>query len=465
MTSEESPLLASPTAEIQHEALYSRYSRPRKRAIVAIVSLSGLIPLFVSGSFIPSIPQIARDLETTGAVISLAVSVSLLTNSIGTLLWARYAGYYGRRPVYLCSLSSMCFGSLGVAAAWNIPSLLAFRVVQAFGTSSGLSVGMAVIADIYKLEERGTASGIFWGAVLLGPALAPVAGGVAAHYYSWRLMQAILCGFGFVMLLVTFFWLPETSHPGTRGVDKLIQVEGKPKWVWLNPFTSLAILQSPNITLLALATAFVLITDYVLLMPMAYTIGARYNITNEALIGACFIPDGLGSMVGAPIAGWISDYQVVKGRKRRGGEWVPEDRLRGLWFAAAILAPISVLSFSLVIRYIDNVPLGVVLALICLFFNGMGVDMVFGPISTYYVDILHSRSADVMAATMAFRGTILGLSSGTFLPLVDNIGVVPTNAIAAVLAWTGYLMIWSVIRYGGRMRAYVDIGFSTVRDN
>ena len=38
-----------------------------------------------------------------------------------------------------------------------------WRVVQAFGASSGHSVGMGVIGDIYRLEERGTASGIYFG--------------------------------------------------------------------------------------------------------------------------------------------------------------------------------------------------------------------------------------------------------------------------------------------------------------
>ncbi|KAK7679622.1 hypothetical protein QCA50_017333 [Cerrena zonata] len=362
MSTEESPLLGPPSlapesGDLQHELVYTRFTPARKRYIVLLVSLAGLIPLLVAGSFIPSIPAIARDLDTTGAVVSLAVSVSLLTNSIGTLIWARYAGFYGRRPVYLCSLTCQCIGSLGVAFAWNVPSLLSFRTLQAFGTSSGLSVGMGVIADIYKLEERGTASGVFWGAVLLGPALAPVAGGIATHYYSWRLMQVFLSGFGFLLLLATFFTLPETSHPGARGVDKMIEAEGRSTWVWLNPFSSLKLLKSPNITLLALSGAFVLITDYVLLIPIAYTLGARYGLKNEAIIGACMIPDGIGSLVGAPIAGRISDWQVTRGRKRRGGKWVPEDRLRGLWFGAAIAAPISVLCFGLVTKYVDG-PLG-----------------------------------------------------------------------------------------------------------
>ncbi|KAK7679621.1 hypothetical protein QCA50_017332 [Cerrena zonata] len=95
----------------------------------------------------------------------------------------------------------------------------------------------------------------------------------------------------------------------------------------------------------------------------------------------------------------------------------------------------------------------------------MGIDMVFGPISTYYVDVLHNQSSEVMAATMALRGTLIAISSSTFLTLIDNIGIVWTNAIAAALSWIAYLMIWCVIRYGPQMRAFVDVGFSTVRDN
>ena len=43
-----------------------------------------------------------------------------------------------------------------------MPALLLWRVFQAFGASSGLSLGMGVIGDIYRLEERGTASGVFF---------------------------------------------------------------------------------------------------------------------------------------------------------------------------------------------------------------------------------------------------------------------------------------------------------------
>jgi len=62
-------------------------------------------------------------------------------------------------------------GSLGVAASQNIAQLMVWRFVQALGASPGLAVGSGVIGDIYKLEERGQAMGIFFGVRLSSPSL------------------------------------------------------------------------------------------------------------------------------------------------------------------------------------------------------------------------------------------------------------------------------------------------------
>jgi MFS family permease len=80
--------------------------------------------------------------------------------------------------------------------------LFFFRVFQAAGASPGFSIGAGVIGDIYKLEERGTAIGIFLAvsfvlcfedirlvdnsneqAVLLGTSLAPIAGGKMQSFF------------------------------------------------------------------------------------------------------------------------------------------------------------------------------------------------------------------------------------------------------------------------------------------
>ena len=95
---------------------------------------------------------------------------------------------------------------------------------------------------IFKLNSSCTLQ-----AILLGMSLAPAVGGTMAHYYSWRATQYGLFVAGFVSLVLTWLFQPETCQPGTRGVDKLISSEGKARWVWLKPFESLALLRSPNV--------------------------------------------------------------------------------------------------------------------------------------------------------------------------------------------------------------------------
>ncbi len=99
MTSEETPLLvgvpdiAEPRDPTDHDHFYGRFTPWRKRGILTLVSCSGIIPctdsipsrrpeadvylfgtpyvyvVFVSGTFIPAIPQIARDLSTTPEMV------------------------------------------------------------------------------------------------------------------------------------------------------------------------------------------------------------------------------------------------------------------------------------------------------------------------------------------------------------------------------------------------------------
>ncbi|KAL1726632.1 hypothetical protein EV714DRAFT_183999, partial [Schizophyllum commune] len=98
-------------------------------------------PVIVSGSFIPAIPQIAKDLDTGVTSVSFAISVTLLSESFGSLVASSYSTFYGRRPVYLAAIPILCVGSLGAASSATINQLLVWRSVQALGMSPGFSVG------------------------------------------------------------------------------------------------------------------------------------------------------------------------------------------------------------------------------------------------------------------------------------------------------------------------------------
>ncbi|KZT64250.1 MFS general substrate transporter [Daedalea quercina L-15889] len=462
VASEDTPLLVPQSPADKHAALYHRFSPARKRVILALVSLAGIVPLLVLGSFIPAIPQIVADMRSKPSVISLTINLALFAMAFGNLVWAAYSGFYGRRPIYLYSLPTLCIGSIGVAASNSVVELLAWRVVQAVGCSSGMSVGAAVVGDLYALEERGAAMGIFFGAAFIGPAIAPFLGGSAVHFASWRALHLLFALLAVVMFVVMYCFLPETSHPGTRGADHKFGDE-KWRWHWINPLRSLALLRAPNLILVTLVTTVVLMTDFVMSIPLAYTLGKRYNITNEALIGLLFLPVGIGNIIGAPLAGKLSDATVVRWRAARKGVWVPEDRLRASLFGS-VLAPASTLACGLLTQFVPG-RLGIVLNVLALFANGIGVDLALSPASAYYVDVLHARSAEVMSATNAMRSVLIAVMTTGVLPSLEKVGLVWTNAAATVIGWLGLLMLLITIRYGDRMRASVNIEWSTARDN
>jgi hypothetical protein len=72
------------------------------------------------------------------------------------------------------------------------------------------------------------------------------------------------------------------------------------------------------------------------------------------------------------MAGWLSDYYIVKGERSRGGEWLPEDRLKAVIPGALVITPISVLGYGLTTEYLRT-NFGVLLDAFWLFLNGVAV--------------------------------------------------------------------------------------------
>ena len=86
-------------------------------------------------------------------------------------------------------------------------------------------------------------------------------------------------------------------------------------------------------------------------------------------------------LVGSTYAGRLSDKFIVSERKRRGGKWVPEDRLRSTLLGGIILAPGSVIVSGFITQFWSGtVPM--LLNLFCLWLNGIGVspDVLSGPV-------------------------------------------------------------------------------------
>jgi len=66
-------------------------------------------------------------------------------------------------------------------------------------------------------------------------------------------MQVALGVLGVAIFVAILLFLPETSHPGTRGIDKLVTelvesgASSSRMIVFVNPFKALTLMRSPNL--------------------------------------------------------------------------------------------------------------------------------------------------------------------------------------------------------------------------
>ncbi|HUC48582.1 MAG TPA: MFS transporter [Xanthobacteraceae bacterium] len=110
----------------------------------------------------------------------------LLTQAVLIPIYGRLSDLYGRKPVLLFGIGVFLVGSALCGLAWNMISLIAFRIVQGIGAGALIPVSQTVIADIYSGEARarmqGYISSTFGSAAVIGPMI----GGLIATHVSWK---------------------------------------------------------------------------------------------------------------------------------------------------------------------------------------------------------------------------------------------------------------------------------------
>ncbi|WP_331758528.1 DHA2 family efflux MFS transporter permease subunit (plasmid) [Nocardia sp. NBC_01377] len=111
---------------------------------------------------------------------------------------------FGGRATWLLSLSVFFIGSILCGIAWNLNSLIVFRVIQGLGAGLILPALMTLLTQAAGKARLMTAMSSFALLVQVGPILGPVAGGALTDGANWRwlfLVNVPFCVAGIVMAL------------------------------------------------------------------------------------------------------------------------------------------------------------------------------------------------------------------------------------------------------------------------
>lgn len=117
----------------------------------------------------------------------------------------------GMKRLYMITLFCFVVGSALCGLAWNVESLVAFRVIQGLGGGMLQPLGMAIVFTMISPLERPRFMALLGLPVLIGPILGPSLGGYLVEYSSWRMIFLINVPIGLIDIVLAYFLLKETT--------------------------------------------------------------------------------------------------------------------------------------------------------------------------------------------------------------------------------------------------------------
>ncbi|KXS12877.1 MFS general substrate transporter [Gonapodya prolifera JEL478] len=426
-------ILAGPSAGV--------YTLQRKRVILAVVSITGVLGPLMGTIFSPALPDVERDLSTTDVLANLALTLSQVGMALSPLFWAPLSEKIGRRPVLLISQMVNIGGSVMAVLSPTIEVFLVARLVSAIGSGAGLVVGAAVVSDVFPTEERGRAMGVFMMGPLLGPAIAPPIGGVLARFLGWRHIFTTTGVLACLILLSTLFWLPETNRDILEGRTSSAATSGgppKPSAI-KNLWTAITYQRKIFVCGPTILQGAVFGSYYAFPGSLPRDWQNIYSF-NTAQVGLVVATIGIGMVAGSLFGGWHADRQVrIWTQKRK--VWVPEDRLRSQ-FLGAVTVPVGLLLYGFGIQY--RIPWGILI--ISLVLVGYGNMVISTCSSAYYMDTFGRSFASINGVATCLRlifsavvavvvvPGIAGMSHAGFFGLLAGICVLTGTIVLAIVA-------------------------------
>ncbi len=266
--------------------------------------LTAIAPLSID-MYLPAFPAIAKSLHTTVSEVTLSLSSFFIGISAGQLLYGPLLERFGRKPPLYAGLCLYFLASVGCALAQSVNVLIVFRLFQAIGGCVGMVAARAMVRDLFDTKDNAKVFSMLMLVVSVSPIIAPTVGGYITAALGWRYVFAMLILVVLLILIGTYFFLPESKQPDSNFSLKPIPI--------LRNFA--AVLKHPHFITYALTGAISYAGLYAYVGGSPYVFMEIFKVS-EAQFGwiFAFIAAGLisASQVNNIVLKRYSSEQVIK---------------------------------------------------------------------------------------------------------------------------------------------------------
>jgi len=163
-------------------------------------------------------PNFLRDFGTNVLWAGWTISIYLIAVTSIMPLMGSLSDSFGRKRIFLLSLSLFTASSFACGLAPNIYSLVGFRFLQGIGGASFLPTAAGIVSDQFP-EHRQRAIGLFTSIFHIGAIVGPNLGGWIVSRYSWRYIFYINLPIGIGLIVLIMILLEDSEVLSRPHID------------------------------------------------------------------------------------------------------------------------------------------------------------------------------------------------------------------------------------------------------
>ena len=169
-----------------------------------------------------SLPTIAGNLGESTDTGTWVITSFAVANGIALPLTGWLMGRFGVVRTFVVSVMLFTLASFLCGMAWNLGSLIAFRVLQGAVSGPLIPGSQTLLIAIFPPHKRSTALGIWSMTTLVAPVMGPLLGGYISDNYHWAWIFFINVPFGLIAGGISWHFLRSRETPTHRlPIDKV----------------------------------------------------------------------------------------------------------------------------------------------------------------------------------------------------------------------------------------------------
>jgi DHA1 family bicyclomycin/chloramphenicol resistance-like MFS transporter len=364
----------------------------------------GLIAMTIC---IPSMQEWGAIFGASQSSVQLTFSAYVVAYGGLQLLYGPLSDRLGRKKILLFGLSLAGVGSALAAAAPDLTTLTAARVLQGAGSAAGMVVGRAIVQDLFQGPERTRVMAYVGMTMGLCPPLATILGGQLHVRLGWQANFILIAGLSVLLWVAAWRGLPD--HQPSAVVQ--------PHWLRALLGSYARLFREPVFPLYVLILAATTATFYAFLAGAPVVLGS-YGVG----------PDGIGVYVmSIPLSYILGNYLTSRLAHRMG-----EARMMALGQTLTLGALAVVIGLALAGV---NTPLALALPLVVL---GIGHGLIMPTALAGTVGVMPALAGSA-AAVAGLAQQMMGAAGAYAVGLVDHRGALNLGWLMMGLAVCGLL--------------------------